>query len=112
MNVAIKLIDDRGFRAHPEAEHKRQTSDEGEAKRVERMEVERTPDIDPLGAVVHLMEPAPQERRVVHRSVPGIDARLQQQEAAGDLCPERQRIGGEQPVLPKPSVPEQRRVGR
>ena len=88
--VAEQVDDDRGLRADPEAEHQRQAADEGEAERVERVEIERAPDVDALGAVVHLVEPAPQERRVVHRPVPGIDAELERQEAAGDLRPERQ----------------------
>src|SRR5690349_7027962 len=82
-----QVDDDRRIGADTETEHQRQAADKGEAKRVERMEIERAPDVDALGAVVHLVEPAPQERRVVHRPMPSINAELEREETTGDLRP-------------------------
>src|SRR6185436_17983562 len=73
---------------------------------------ERSPNVDSLGTVMHLVEPAPQERRVVHRPVPRVDTELERQETAGDLRPQRQLVAGQQTVLAEPAVPEQGRVGR
>ena len=53
---------------------------------VERVEIERAPDVHALGAVVHLVEPAPQERHVVHRPVPGIDAEFEQRGSRRAIC--------------------------
>ena len=61
MKVAATLIDDRRLRGDAEAEHQREAAEERPAEHVERMEIEGAPDVDPLGAVVHLVEPAPQE---------------------------------------------------
>ena len=48
----------------------------------------------------------------MHRPVPGIDAQLQRQEAAGHLRPEGERGGVEQPVRAERAVPDQGREGR
>jgi hypothetical protein len=47
----------------------------------------------------------------VHRPVPGVDAELEREEAAGDLRPEGQSGGIEQPVGAERFVPEQGREG-
>ncbi len=106
-------VDDQGrLAAEAEAEDEDEAAEEGAAEHVERREVEGAPDVDALGAVVHLVEPAPQRVNVVHRPVPGVDSQLQREEAADHLRPEGQSGGVEQPVGAERAVPDQRGEGR
>src|SRR3546814_282071 len=63
-------------------------------------------DLDPLGAVVHLVEPAPEDGRGMHRAMPGVDTELQRQQAAGDLEHERQGARIEQAMGAEQAVPQ------
>src|SRR5512139_1049960 len=75
------------------------------------MEVECPPDVYSLRAMVHLMKPAPKRLHIVHRTVPAIDAELEDQETADYLRPNGQRIGCKDPMFSQPAVPQQRREG-
>src|SRR3546814_4229480 len=63
-------------------------------------------DVYPLGAVVHLVEPAPEDGRGMHRAMPGVDTQLQRQQAAGDLEHERQGARIEQAMGAEQAVPQ------
>jgi hypothetical protein len=91
-------------------ERERQAAEEREADDVERAEVERPERVDPLGAVMHLVQAAPQPVRLVHRPVPGVDEELEEQH--GGDGPD-QRVHGvevEEPVLRQALAPEERQV--
>ena len=56
----------RGLGADSKAKHQSQASDQRPADAVERVEIERPPDVHALGAVMHLVKPAPQKSDIMH----------------------------------------------
>ena len=60
---------------------------------------------------INAKEPLPQEVDFVHRAVPDVDAELEDEEADDGPTDVAEPGRVDQPVLSKPAVPEQRRVG-
>jgi hypothetical protein len=85
-------------------------AEQGPAERIQRVEPEGTPDVDALGAVMHLVGMAPQPVKAVHGAVPPVDPQLIDEEAADHLQPQGIGIGRDQAVLAKSAVPQQRRI--
>ena len=76
-----------------------------------RVEPKRSPNIDPLGAVVQLVRSPPQPVDAVHGAVPEIDPQLIDKEPAGHLQPQRQLVSRDQAVLAQQAIPHERRIG-
>ena len=82
----------RCFAAHAEQYRQCETAYEREARHVERTEPERAERVEPLRAVMHLVEAAPEPVIAVHRAVPKIKKKLIGKNSAYSLQPDARTI--------------------
>ena len=68
--------------------------------------------VDALCAVMHLVEPTPEEVVRVHGAVPGVHDDLGAQESDPSATEGAERGGVDQAVLPEPGVPHEGKYGR